>query len=192
MWSGRRKRIFDDGYHRMVFIDPFRDLAGRRDFSGETFSKDPSENAAILRDLELGALAFVVLEVPPQPLSDPPAPPLLSELAAEIEEPTWIEVEVVDRRGHPYGSISLNVALPDGARKDIETDQAGVWRVDDLEGSGTCHLRATEFPAQPDARRTVELSGEEPILRVGEAAVLLRTGRTHRIVLARPRAQYSI
>lgn len=74
---------------------------------------------------------------PPQPARRSPPPPAPAEL-------TWVELELVDERGHPIPGARYVVKLPDGATVEGRLDANGRARVDGLE-PGECLVSFPEY-----------------------------------------------
>jgi hypothetical protein len=124
------------------------------------------------------------------PRSDPTEPRKPTD-GPRTTERTWIALTIVDEDGRGFAGTSWTLTTADGDDRSVRLDDASTWRADDLELSGTCHLRIGS--AVPDAGAPLAMqidAAEHPwIESEARASVPLRTGAAHTVVVVHGRTE---
>jgi len=187
-----RKRLYEVGLRRVMFVQSHEVISGRVLPAAWRLVPDDEENATLKARIADGSLALVIAEEAIRTLQAFEAPEERVVHEDALAEVPWIEVTLVDGRGHPFPDTKMHVRTPEGRELEVVTDGRGVWRVDDLQETGTCRLALKTKPNPPDRGQTVKLVDDAPVVRVKGDSIGLRVGRAHQVVVARRRAMHSV
>ncbi len=81
-------------------------------------------------------------EPPPQPIVPAPRPKA---------EKTWIEVQLVNKKGQPVGGARYRLKITDGSVREGQLDQNGSVRISGID-PGTCEISFLDYDAKEWSR----------------------------------------
>lgn len=186
-----RKRIYNTGLRRVCFASPQELVTGITLPESFRLSEDDEENELLRSQVASGQLVAVRMQEAPRTLHafELEVEPLVPE---EEQAPQWIELTLLDGRGHPFPEQAFTLTMPSGDVQTLETDERGTWRLDDTRERGTCRVQLSGRMTKTDRQQTIRLEGGEAVAKVGGPAVGLRIGRAHTVVVKRPPAMFSV